>query len=257
MEHSNADSTERFSDRVENYVRFRPGYPTVVLEILKQEIRLDASWTTADVGSGTGISAELFLRNGNFVYGVEPNGPMRAAAERLLAGYPNFHSIAGTAEFTSLPDRCVDAVVAAQAFHWFDARGARKEAQRILKLSGWSVLLWNTRRLNATPFLRAYEEMLLVHGTDYQRVRHDKIDAGKLAEFYGGGDYSARSIPNEQRLTLEALRGRLLSASYVPAAGAPGYNAMLDAVERVFHQHQRGGEVVLEYDLEIIFGRLG
>jgi SAM-dependent methyltransferase len=244
------DSTNRFSNRVENYVRYRPGYPPEVLEILKREIGLAPTWKIADLGSGTGISAELFLRNGNTVYGVEPNAPMREAAERLLAGYPNFHSIAGAAEATGLPDRSVDAVVAAQAFHWFDAAKARQESMRILNPGGLAMLLWNTRRLYTTPLLIAYERLLQDFGTDYANVRHDNIDQAKLTTYFGG-PFTTITVVNEQRLTLDGLRGRILSSSYIPAAGQPGHDGVLQATERMFDEHAQNGEVVLEYDVEI------
>jgi SAM-dependent methyltransferase len=249
------DPTNRFSDRVENYIRYRPGYPPEVLEVLMREIGLTPTWKVADLGSGTGISAELFLRNGNMVYGVEPNAPMREAAEKLLAGYPNFHSVAGAAEATALPDRCVDVVVAAQAFHWFDAAKAREESLRILRPGGWAVLLWNTRRLDTTPLLRAYESLLLEYGTDYANVRHDQIDPAKLATFFGG-PFATTSVVNEQRLTLDGLRGRILSSSYIPVAGQPGYDAVLRQIVQVFNEHQHDGEVTLQYDVEVHYRRL-
>jgi SAM-dependent methyltransferase len=225
MSDATPDPVERFSDRVENYVRYRPKYPAEALNILKQEVGLENHGSIADIGSGTGISAEMFLRNGNTVYGVEPNAPMRAAAERLLAHYPNFQSIDGSAEATTLPPNVVNAIVAAQAFHWFDVPRARQEALRILKPGGWGVLMWNTRRLDATPFLRAYENLLLEHGTDYARVRHDHVDPALVASFFGGS-YATRSAPNQQRLTREGLRGRLMSASYVPSAGSPRHEVL-------------------------------
>src|SRR5687768_7090137 len=152
------DPTARFSDRVADYVRTRPGYPAGVLDLLRAETGLTAGMTVADVGSGTGLSAEMFLKNGNPVIGVEPNADMRAFGDALLAAYPNFRSVAGTAEETTLPDRSVDLVVAGQAFHWFDRARARAECRRILRPGGFVALLWNTRRVDATPFLRAYEE---------------------------------------------------------------------------------------------------
>jgi SAM-dependent methyltransferase len=255
MSHPEPNPTERFSDRVDNYARYRPTYPTEVVSVLAQEIGLDPSWRLADVGSGTGISAELFLRNGNQVYGVEPNAPMRQAAERLLADYANFTSVDGAAEATTLPDSCVDAVVAAQAFHWFDVAGFRAEANRILKPGGWAVLLWNTRRLEGTPFLHAYEQLLIDHGTDYLRVRHDHGEPARLDRFFGG-PYRTCTLPNRQRLSCDGLRGRLLSASYVPGPTEPGHEAALEAIDRLFERYQQEGEVVIEYDTEIHFSQL-
>jgi len=255
MPASDARPTDRFSNRVENYVRYRPTYPTAVLDILKQEIGLSPTWRIADIGSGTGISSELFLRNGNVVYGVEPNRPMREAAERLLDRYPKFTSFDGAAEATTLPSRSVDCIVAAQAFHWFDAPTAREECVRVLRPGGWSVLIWNTRRVDTTPFLRGYEALLLEYGTDYQRVRHDRIDKARLSDFFGASGGIDRFVDNRQRLTLDGLRGRLLSSSYVPAPGEPRHEAMIEALERLFRDQQHDGEVSLDYNTQVFMGQ--
>ena len=109
-----SNSTTRFSDRVAYYIKYRPGYPAKVITLLNREIGLSPATVIADIGSGTGISSELFLKNGNRVFGVEPNQPMREAAESRLAGYDAFISINGTAEATTLPDASVDLVTAGQ-----------------------------------------------------------------------------------------------------------------------------------------------
>jgi len=154
--------TGRFSDRVEDYVRYRPGYPSAVIDLFKAELGLGAGTCVADAGSGTGIFSELLLRAGATVYGVEPNPEMRAAAERLLAGYSGFHSIAAPAEDTGLPGGSFDLVTAAQAFHWFDAQRARTEFSRLLRPGGHVALVWNGRETASTPFLAAYE-LSLIH----------------------------------------------------------------------------------------------
>jgi 16S rRNA A1518/A1519 N6-dimethyltransferase RsmA/KsgA/DIM1 with predicted DNA glycosylase/AP lyase activity len=109
--------TERFSDRIENYVNYRPSYPSELLEFLAETFGLSSLWTIADIGAGTGILTKLFLDNGNVVYAVEPNQEMRIAAEHLLAASPNFKSIHGQAEQTTLGDRSVDCITVGQAFH--------------------------------------------------------------------------------------------------------------------------------------------
>lgn len=253
---SSAGPTQRFSDRVADYVRYRPTYPREVLRILAQEAGLGPDSVIADVGAGTGISTRLFLENGNAVAAVEPNAEMRAAAEADQAGYPRFRSLATTAEETGLPDHSVDFVVAAQAFHWFDQEAVRREFARILKPGGWVVLLWNSRRLDRTPFLRAYEALLLEYGTDYQQVRHEQIDRSAVERFYGPGGCEYRMLENVQVFDRAGLRGRLLSSSYVPAAGDPRREALLRKLDAVFDAHQSGGTVDFEYDTELYFGRL-
>jgi ubiquinone/menaquinone biosynthesis C-methylase UbiE len=251
-----ADSTQRFSDRVENYIRYRPGYPPQVLETLRSECGLTDSSTIADIASGTGIFTRLLLANGNRVYGVEPNRDMREAAERLLADFRGFSSVAGTAEATTLADHSVDFATAAQAAHWFELAKARKEFERILKPAGWAVLLWNERSTDTTPFLRKYEELLLTYGTDYEKVRHENT-TDNIGEFFAPTTFEQRVFDMRQDFDYAQLEGRLLSSSYVPMRGHPKYESMLADLRRVFGAYQKGGRVGMEYRTRVYFARLG
>jgi SAM-dependent methyltransferase len=250
------DPTRRFSNRVEYYVRYRPTYPTAVLDLLKAECDLTSASVVADVGSGTGILSELFLKNGNRVFGVEPNCQMREAAELLLAGYPGFTSVSGKAEATTLDDKSVDFVTAGQALHWFDPAAARAEFARIARPQGRAMLVWNAHRNDATPFLAAYARLLGEHGTDYAEVGRHEGGAGVVAEFFGDEAFETRTFDNRQILDLDGLKGRLSSSSYVPAPGQPGYGAMMRDAERIFRAHERNGRVILEYDTKVYYGPL-
>jgi SAM-dependent methyltransferase len=249
------DPTRRFSSRVESYVKYRPHYPAAILDILTSECALSPASVVADVGSGTGILSELFLRNGNSVFGVEPNREMRAAGEALLKGYSQFTSIAGRAEATTLGDHTVDFVVAGQAFHWFDWQKARREFARILKPKGWVVLLWNFRHVSGTPFLEAYEQLLLTYGTDYEAVTHKQTDRGEVESFFGAGRFRGETFQNQQCFDFEGLKGRLLSSSYTLEAGHPRYEAMLRALESIFESHNVNSAVTFEYDTTVYYGR--
>src|SRR5688572_16395922 len=121
------DSIDRFSNRIDNYIKYRPDYRREIIGFLCENAGLTSGSIVADVGCGPGISSRMFLEKGCTVIGVEPNVGMREAAESLLANYPNFSVIDGTSDTTTLPDRSVDMVVAAQAFHWFDAERTRPE----------------------------------------------------------------------------------------------------------------------------------
>ncbi len=251
------DPTQRFSDRVENYVKYRPSYPPAVVDVLQRECGLTATAVVADVGSGPGNLTRLFLDHGNTVFGVEPNRSMREAGERLLQGYPRFHSVDGTAEATTLPDGSVDLVTAGQAFHWFDRARAREEFRRILRAPRWVALIWNERRIASTPFLAAYEHLLLQYGTDYAQVQHrDAADDAALGEFFAPHGYVRASFENRQVFDFDGLQGRLLSSSYAPAAGQPGHEAMLAELRRLFETHQSHGTVTVEYDTQVYYGRL-
>jgi SAM-dependent methyltransferase len=250
------DATQRFSSRVENYIKYRPGYPNGVIETLRSECGLTSDSIVADVGSGTGILTEMFLRNGNAVYGIEPNREMREAAQRLLKDYPPFRSVAARAEETTLDDASVDFVTAGQAFHWFDREKARGEFARVLKPRGWVALIWNERVTTTTPFLVAYEQLLKDYSTDYEQVDHRRIDDGVIRDFFGSDDFRLKQFKNIQVFDYEGVKGRLLSSSYAPEEGLPNYEPMLAELERIFQTYQDEGRVVFEYLTQMYYGQL-
>jgi SAM-dependent methyltransferase len=249
------DPTRRFSDRVDRYIRYRPGYPPEVLDVLQEKCALKPASVIADIGSGTGLLARLFLEKGNPVFGVEPNPKMRAAGERCLENFSNFVSVAGAAEATTLADHSMDFVTAAQAAHWFDRERARREFVRILIPGGWTVLVWNERRIESSPFLVAYEQLLLEFGTDYQRVRHEHT-TGTIESFFAPSSYQAVVFDCAQKFDYSGLEGRLLSSSYAPLPGHPKCAPMLDELRRLFNVHQVNGRVAMEYKTRMYYGQL-
>ena len=248
-------TVERFTTRVDTYVRYRPSYPQGVIELLKTECGLSKESVIADIGSGTGKLAELFLKSGNNVFGVEPNLAMREAAESLLKHYSKFTSIEGSAEATTLKDASVDLVSAGQAFHWFDSKRARTEFARILKLEGFVVLIWNDRRLDSTPFLREYEQLLQTYGTDYKEVRSFN-STETISEFFAPESFGFRSFENSQEFDFESLKGRVLSASYTPEPGQPNFEPMLARLREIFEANKRNESITFEYDTKIYYGHL-
>jgi ubiquinone/menaquinone biosynthesis C-methylase UbiE len=250
------DVIQRFSSRVDNYIKYRPGYPNEVVETLRSECGLTANSIIADVGSGTGILAEMFLKNGNEVYGVEPNREMREAGERLLKDYPRFRSVAARAEETMLADHSVDFITAGQSFHWFDREKCRMEFVRILKPRGWVALIWNERVTNTTRFLVAYEQLLKDYSTDYERIDHRQINDDVIRDFFGSDQFRLKQFKNAQVFDYEGVKGRLLSSSYAPEAGHQNHEPMLAELERIFQAYQDDGKVVFEYVAQMYYGQL-
>lgn len=247
-----SDTIERFSNRVENYVKYRPVYPKEVLRLFQTEMNLQTSSVIADIGSGTGISAKLFLDNGNQVFGIEPNAAMRAAAESCLKNFTNFRSVDGTAENTNLEDKSVNFVVAAQAFHWFNAKNARREFHRILKDKGYIALMWNERDLNSNDFLRVYENFLSKYGTDYAAVRHDNISEKTLEDFFQTG-FLHKSFPNNQSLDFAGLKGRMMSASYMPSEQDAVFEPMIKELEHLFAEYEKDSKIDILYTTNIYY----
>jgi len=240
------DSKTRFSDRVDDYVKYRPSYPREAIDAI---VSVTRAACVADIGSGTGISARLFLERGLRVFGIEPNAEMRAAAERELASFPNFTSVSGSAEATTLGDESVDLAIAAQAFHWFRPEETRAELARVLRAPKWVALLWNERLVD-TDFLREYEAALREHSPDYAKVDHRNVDRARIERFFGG-DFETRTFPNVQRFDREGFIGRARSSSYVPRT-----EPMMTALARIFDAHQKDGHVEFRYRTQVHIGIL-
>ena len=241
---------------MENYIKYRPGYPAGILDLLAAKCGLTTASEVADIGSGTGILTALLLQSGAHILGVEPNGDMRRAGERILAGAANFTSVNGTAEATTLPAHSVDMVTAGQAFHWFDRKKTRGEFVRILRPGGWVVLIWNDRNITDRPFFRAYEQLLVTHGTDYPAVNHKNIDKEVIGSFFGPAGYGEACHPNDQTFDFAGLEGRLLSSSYAPEENDPQHLPMLADLKKLFEAYQTDGTVTFDYDTTVFFGRL-
>jgi SAM-dependent methyltransferase len=249
-----SDPTERFSARAENYACYRPGYPQEIIDTLRRECGLTAGSVIADIGSGTGILTELFLKNGNRVFAVEPNEPMRRQAEKRLSHYPEFISVPGRAEATILPDQSVNFVTAGQAFHWFEAAASRDEFQRILRPNGIVALVWNARLYENDPLMDAYERVLADFGMGYHRVTH-RAHRGEMDAFF---QYvpEQRTFIYRRKIDFDAFWGGFLSASYAPQPGDAHFEPMRQALQQVFDQYQQAGEVEFIYETNLYFGRL-
>lgn len=247
--------TNRFSQTVDDYIRYRPGYPPALIGFMKSELGLAAHSVVADVGSGTGKLTEALLPHCRLVYAVEPNAPMRLAAESLLEECPGFRSVAGTAEMTNLPGASVDIVTAAQAFHWFDADAFRRECHRILRPGGMVMLVWNDRVDASSPFMEAYEQFLQEYSTDYQQIDLRLIDTAHLDRFFGAGNYRSATFQNVQRFDLEGLAGRYRSCSYALPPHHSQYAAAMHQLGELFRQYGVNDSVEMVYRTIAYCGR--
>lgn len=248
------NSKERFSDRVDMYVKYRPGYPQEAVEYLYNIVGFRSDSEIADIGAGTGIFSKLLVERGSKLIAVEPNLAMREAGEKELGGEPNYRSVSGSAEATGLPDGSVDFIVCAQAFHWFDRSAAQYEFHRILKPGGKAVLIWNSRLTQGTPFLEEYEQLLHKYGTDYDKVNHRNISKESLNSFFKNGGPQEVQFRNGQSFNFEQMSGRLLSSSYSPLQGHPNYEPMMADLRNLFDRTNQDGKVLFEYETQMFWG---
>ena len=258
MKKTGLTPTNRFSDRVSNYIKYRPGYPSEIIAYLKSKKILDNNSVIADIGSGTGKLTEIFLKNKNIVYGVEPNEAMRKDGEKVLKRHKTFRSIKGTAENTTLPDKSIDLIIAGQAFHWFKLKETKREFGRILKNKGHVALIWNDRdagNRGKESFLGEYEDILVKFGSDFKKVRQNNISKKTFNNFFKN-KYRLKKFYNYQLFDYKGLKGRLLSSSYIPLKPGKKFDSMLDSLKALFDRYKKNGKVKFEYICEIYTGKI-
>lgn len=251
-----SEPVNRFTKTVEYYLKYRPSYPHEIIPFLVKECGLTKDRIIADVGSGTGFLTKLFLDFGNTVYGVEPNQAMREAGKDYLKNYANFYSIDGSAETTTLSSQSIDIITAGTAFHWFDAEKSRIEFKRILKSPGWVVLIWNVRDIEHSSFMKDYEELINLYGTDFKSSKAKEFDKTALDSFFTPFEMKTAAFENSQHFDWEALQGRLLSTSYLPRPGDACFDKMLHALKNIYDRHQRKDKVIFLYKTKIYYGQL-
>ena len=248
------DPTKRFSDRVSNYVKYRPGYPKEIINHLEKECYLSAHSVIADVGAGTGIFTKLLLEKGYKVFAIEPNDAMRDEADSQLSNFPGYHSMVGKADLTGLTSQSINLIVCAQAFHWFNTPETKAEFQRILQPGGPVVLIWNNRDIEADAFAAAYDALLKTLGGDYERINHQNLKEPDFVRFYKNGNYTLTKFANQQVFDFEQLAGRAFSSSYIPAENTEEGKVFKSALKAIFDQHQRDGKVIFRYNTEVYLG---
>jgi SAM-dependent methyltransferase len=253
---ANSDPTGRFSGLGELYARYRPGYPADAIDLILRRYGLGGpADVLADVGCGTGISSRLIAARGVPVVGIEPNEEMRRRAEHEPAppGQPAPVYRPGRAEATGLADGSVAAVLAAQAFHWFDAPAALREFHRVLRPGGWVALVWNERD-ESDPATAAYGAVIRT-APEAAAVETPRFRAGEpllhSALFEAG---ERVTFSNAQELDEEGILGRAFSASYAPREPAAA-DAFARALRAVFARFQRDGKMVLRYETTVYLAR--
>jgi SAM-dependent methyltransferase len=247
--------TGRFTGLADVYAKYRPTYPVEAIDFILRRCGLRAGSVLVEVGCGTGISSRLFAARGLQVIGVEPNAEMRtvAEAEAASAEHPGPIYRDGRAEATGFPPHSADAVLAAQAFHWFEPEPALREFHRILRPSSWAILLWNERD-QSDPFTAAYSAVIRT-APDTATVEMPRSRAGGPLLHSTWFENAERAVfRNAQTLDEEGLVGRAFSASYAPRGRAQAAE-FASALRAVFARYQQQGKVVLQYETSVYLGQ--
>ncbi len=249
-------NTERFSQTVEHYQRYRPSYPQIMVDFLLEQKVLGKGKVVADIGSGTGIFTQQLLTLGMKVFAVEPNGPMRGSAQQQFSIYPYFMSINGTAEATTLKDNSVDVISVATAFHWFNRKTCQSEFKRILRNNGDVLLLWNLRLTKLSALLQSYDDLLHQYCPDYNGIPSQQIAESEVLAFFAKDSVKIYQFENQQLFDWKGLVGRLRSTSYALTPDQDHYDNMIKDLTHLFNQYQTNGKVIFPYTTKLYLGKL-
>ncbi len=241
------DNTQKFSGKADVYQQARPSYAQELLDFIAQNWQIGDGSHVADIGSGTGILSRQLLGLGAKVYAVEPNADMRAKAEELFGDHPNFVSVVGTAEQTSLPDHSSHLVTAASAFHWFDPERFRQECERILMPGAPVVLVWNEARLSEEINL-GRKRIFKKYCPNFRGFSGGREGRARAKRAFFGEEIQERRFPNPLSYDRQTFVNRALSASYSLIETDANYEAYLAELGELFDRHAVDGKIVLPQD---------
>ncbi|WP_407310091.1 class I SAM-dependent methyltransferase [Desulfosporosinus sp. SB140] len=250
------NSKEKFSNKVSDYVKYRPSYPKELIDYLINQVGFSQNTVIADIGAGTGKLTKLLADNVKFVYAVEPNDNMRSACNAYCKEYNNVAAIDGSAEDTGLHNHSIDFVTVAQAFHWFDRNKSRIEFQRILKPKGKVVLVWNSK-VTENALIKENDEFFRRVCPDFKGFSGGiNIAPQAFADFFKHGLCEHRLFGNDSLLKLEEYVGGSLSSSYAPSESDENYEEFIAGLKRLFEKYSSNGKILLPNKTHVYIGEI-
>ncbi|MFN2529344.1 MAG: class I SAM-dependent methyltransferase [Candidatus Baltobacteraceae bacterium] len=248
---SELSPTTRFSERADDYAKYRPTYPQAAIDWILQGIGMPHTLRVADIGAGTGISSWLFAERRAQVAAVDPNPQMLAKAKR----HTRIRFVAATAERTGLPARSFDLITCFQAFHWFKPELVMVEFRRILKARGRLAAAWNNRDYE-DPFTLEYSHLVESLGEEAIAVERGRGMGPVVQTFEQGGfkNVERSEFRHFHRMDEAGFIGYARSASYLPRQG-PDYERMRAGLQAIYARHaDPGGYVVFPYRTTVVRG---
>ena len=220
----------RFSDRADDYAKYRPTYPQAAIDWILEGLGPPSRLRIADIGAGTGISSWLLAERGVQIVALEPNAEMLAHAKR----HTRIRYAAGTAEATGLAAGTIDIVTAFQAFHWFAPEPTMREFCRILKRRGRLAAIWNARN-REDPFTLAYSDLIETFGDEVTSIERGR-GSGSVTQTLTEGGFTrvlVRDFPHFHRMDHDNFIGYARSASYLPREGTE-YGRLFGGLEEIY-----------------------
>jgi len=232
---------EKFTGKAKDYEKYWPTYPKEFIQYLYTEIGFSKKSVIADVGSGTGILAELLLQEGSFVIGVEPNNDMRSIALNKFIGNKNYTSINSTAEHINIQNNSIDFVTAAMAFHLFDKNKFKEECQRILKDGGKVVIVEHNRDRQSESNIKNIEIDRFYCPGYNNSIAKMKQGPDDYIDFFSNGICENRVFRYDTNYDENSFIKMSLSSSFSPKEGDENYNPYVLALKQLFKNYNNSG----------------
>jgi SAM-dependent methyltransferase len=236
-----------------DYERGRPGYPPAAISLLAKELGIGPGRRVVDLAAGTGKLTRALVDLGADVVAVEPVAGMR---EQLRRAVPGVEPVDGTAERLPLPDAGVDAVVVAQAFHWFDVPAAAAEIQRVLAPGGGLGIIRNEWD-KSVAWVAAMYDLIREHAGDPPH-RHPPGWRAALDATGRFAPLTEQVLPNPVEVDVETLAARVASLSYIAMLPAAERERLLDAVRRLVAERGVAGTdglIQTPYRTHVLYAR--
>jgi SAM-dependent methyltransferase len=244
-----------FDRAAEVYERSRPSYPAEAIDLVVSALGIGPGRRVLDLAAGTGKFTRLLVPSGADLVAVEPVAGMR---DQLAVALPGLEILDGTAEALPLPDGSVDAVVCAQAWHWFDGAAALAEVRRVLRPGGGLAVVFNIRD-ESLDWVRRLTEVSEFYTTRRPQHRHTRAAlAGTVAADGGYGEVTVASFRYGQVLDEDGLVERAASQSNIASMPADRRQEVLGAVRSLAREHpDLAGRSTFElpYDTEVALCR--
>jgi ubiquinone/menaquinone biosynthesis C-methylase UbiE len=248
------DPASRFANKARNYELYRWDYSPQAIEAILNITRLSSVAAVADIGAGTGLLSQHFVRRVGSVVAIEPNGEMRRLADQKLASESSYKSVKGTAEATSLPGHSIDLIVVGRAIHWFDPSQTRAEFIRILKPAGYLAIL----RVPCTDkdLDGAVRSIRTVENGWNMAADKRQLEQAPLSFYFGAETFSSLQFPAVVTERWEEFLGRLSSFSPAPDEGHPQYKKFKNAAQKIFKQYSQKGLLTINIATELYLGQI-
>ena len=247
----------QFDGKGDIYDKYRPDYPQEFINYIFTNLGADNESVFADIGSGTGKLTKQILGNANFVYAVEPNDDMRKISENRLCKYPNFFSINGSAENTTLADNSIDFITVAQAFHWFNRQSFKNECHRILKEPGRVIIVWNSYDIESELVLEidAVNKKYCPNFNGRSNGSYKNIDKDDFSDFFNG-EYEIKRFNNPLIFDGQGFIGRSLSSSYALKENDENYVKYVEQLKSLFYKYSADGFITIPNTVKSYAGKI-